>query len=448
MIKKIIFFLFSSFFIFSCSFDKMSGIWSGTDNEKRRLGEIQKDQQEKVNTVKLYSTENTYNKEVLYKGNIKLPKPIKNTFWENIGFNDQNLLTNFYLPDISNRFLKKKVGKNKFPILKTGSVPIVSDNLIFLSNDRGTIFSINRSGSINWKTNIYKKMYKNIYKNLSIAKFKNNIYVSDNIGFIYALSSISGKVIWIKNHGIPLKSKMKVFDNKIILINQDNRILCLNISDGTKVWDVRSVSSFIKSQKLLSTAISNKKKLYALTSSGDLIKINIINGRIEWALSTLASLKAFDTDFFSSSDIVIDKENLFLAAGKSFFSFNNISGVINWKKNYSTTLTPISVSDSLFLVTDNGYLLNINKSDGDVNWSINILKHLKRKKRDTLISGFILGSGKIYATTVNGYLIVTSVKTGEVVKAFKVADSILTRPIIVNGALYIQSSEPKIIGLN
>ena len=122
--------------------------------------------------------------------------------------------------------------------------------------------------------------------------------------------------------------------------------------------------------------------------------------------------------------------------------------LLTGKKNYSTTLTPISVSDSLFLVTDNGYLLNINKSDGDVNWSINILKHLKRKKRDTLISGFILGSGKIYATTVNGYLIVMSVKTGEVVKAFKVADSILTRPIIANGALYIQSSEPKIIGLN
>ena len=41
-----------------------------------------------------------------------------------------------------------------------------------------------------------------------------------------------------------------------------------------------------------------------------------------------------------------------------------------------------------------------------------------------------------------------SVTTGDVVKALKVADSILTRPIIVNGALYIQSSEPKIIGLN
>ena len=448
MIKKIILYLFSSFFILSCSFDKISGIWSGTENEKRRLGEIQQEQKERLNIVKLYSTENIYNKEVLYKGNIKLPKPIKNVSWESVGYNDQNLLNNFYLPDVNNRFLKRKIGKNKFPILKTSSSPIVSDNLIFLSDDRGTIFSVTRSGSINWKTNIYKKMYRNIYKNLSIAKSKNNIYVSDNIGFIYALSSISGKVIWIKNHGIPIKSKLKVIENKIIFINQDNRILCLKTSDGTKIWDVRSVSSFIKSQKLLSTAISKDKKLYALTSSGDLLKINIINGRIEWALSTLDSLKAFDTDFFSSSDIVIDKENLFFSAGASFFSFNSSSGFVNWKKNYSTTLTPISISDSIFLITDMGYLISINKSDGEVNWSTDILKYIKKKKRDTLISGFILGSGKIYATTANGYLIVMSVTTGDVVKAFKVADSILTRPIIVNGALYIQSSEPKIIGLN
>ena len=448
MSKKIILYLFSSFLIFSCSFDKLTGIWSGTENEKRRLGEIQKEQKETLNTVKLYSTENIYNKEVLYKKNIKLPKPIKNSSWDNAGHNNQNLLKNFYLPDVNNRFLKRKVGKNKFPILKTGSPPIVSNDLIYLSDDRGSIFSINRSGSVNWKNNIYQKMYKNIYKNLSIAKYKNNIYVSDNIGFIYALSSVSGKVIWVKNHGIPLKSKIKVLDNKIILINQDNRILCFKASDGTKMWDVRSVSSFIKSQKLLSTAISKENKLYALTSSGDLLKINFVNGRVEWVLSTLASLKAFDTDFFTSSDIVIDKENLYLSAGTSFFSFDLASGFINWKKNYSTTLTPISLLDNIFLITDNGYLININKSDGEVNWSTNILKYIKRKKRDTTISGFILGSDNIYATTANGYLIVMSVKTGNVVKAFKVADSILTRPIIVNGDLYILSSQPKLIGLN
>ena len=291
-------------------------------------------------------------------------------------------------------------------------------------------------------------MYKNIYKNLSITKYKNNIYVSDNIGFVYSLSSETGKILWIKNHGIPLKSKIKIFENKIILINQDNRILSFNIADGSILWDVRSVSSFIKSQKLLSVAISKSKKLYSLTSAGDLLKINVNNGKVEWLLNTLESLKAYNTDFFSSSDIVIDQGQLFLSAGPSFFSFDLETGFIKWKENYSSSLTPVIILDNIFLVTNNGYLLNINKDNGSIIWSINILSNLKRKKQNTLVTGFILGSGKIYATTENGYLIVLSASTGNFESTFKVADSILVPPIIVDGALYVLSNEPKIIGLN
>ena len=29
----------------------------------------------------------------------------------------------------------------------------------------------------------------------------------------------TGKILWIKNHGIPLKSKMKIFDDRIFLMN-------------------------------------------------------------------------------------------------------------------------------------------------------------------------------------------------------------------------------------
>ena len=80
--------------------------------------------------------------------------------------------------------------------------------------------------------------------------YKKNIYVSDNIGLIYSLDSTTGKLNWIKNHGVPLKSKIKVFENKIFLINQDNRILSFNVKNGSVIWDIRSISSFIKSQNL------------------------------------------------------------------------------------------------------------------------------------------------------------------------------------------------------
>ena len=143
---------------------------------------------------------------------------------------------------------------------------VLNDN-IFFADDTGTIFCINKRGKINWKKNIYKKIYKKIYKNLSFSIYKDKIYIADNIGFIYAISLENGKLIWIKNHGIPLKSNVKIFDKKIFLVNQDNRLLCLDIEKGSIIWDLRSVSSFIKSQSFLALATSKEGDVITLNSS-------------------------------------------------------------------------------------------------------------------------------------------------------------------------------------
>ena len=194
--------------------------------------------------------------------------------------NLQNFVGNIYLSGIGNNFLKKKIGKDKFSISLVMSSPLVfNDNIIF-ADDTGTIFSINQKGKINWKKNIYKKIYKKIYKNLSFSIYKDNIYIADNIGFIYAISTESGKLIWLKNYEVPLKSNVKIFDNKIFVINQDNRLLCLDTDKGSKIWDVRSISSFIKSQNFLALAVTKEGDLVTLNSSGDLLKVKASNGKI------------------------------------------------------------------------------------------------------------------------------------------------------------------------
>ena len=58
-------------------------------------------------------------------------------------------------------------------------------------------------------------MYKKIYKNLSYSIYKDKVFVADNVGFIYAINLVNGKIVWIKNHGVPLRSKIKIFENKI-----------------------------------------------------------------------------------------------------------------------------------------------------------------------------------------------------------------------------------------
>ena len=450
MIKKIkylILLLILTFFA-NCSFDKKTGIWSGSEKEKKRISKLEKEKSDILNVVKIYSYKNVYSKEISATENIILTKPKKNFSWKMSGLNLQNFVGNIYLPNIDNNFLNKKIGKNKFSKSRIIASPLTFKHNIVFADSTGTIFNINQKGKVRWKKNIYKKIYKRIYKNLALSIYKDKIYVADNIGFIYVISLESGKLIWIKNHGIPLKSNIKIFDDKIYLINQDNRLLCLDVEKGFKIWDIRSIKSFIKSQHFLALAISKEGDLVVLNSSGDLLKVKANNGEIHWFLNTTDSMFALDTDFFKSSDITIGDNDVIFATTSSIFSYNLNDGYRNWTENIGSRNTPIIDGNNVFLVSDNGYFVNLNRKSGKVIWSTNILKILKKRKQMTRITGFVMGSGKIYAVSLNGYLIVCSAVSGKVEYFRKIGDPITAAPIISNDSLYILTENYRIFGFN
>jgi len=445
--KNLIFFLIFILLV-NCSFDNKTGIWSGSKKEKRRISELEKEQKQTKVVDYIYSSKSVYSKEISLTKKISISNPRKNLSWKMSSLNQQNFLGNIYLSGIDNIFLKKKIGKNKFPMSKIISSPLVFENNIIFSDHNGTIFNINQNGEINWKKNIYKKIYKKVYKNLVFSIYQNNIYVADNIGFIYSIGLNNGKLVWIKNHGIPIKSNIKIYKNKIFLINQDNRILCFNTKNGSKIWDIRSVPSFIKLQNFLSSAISKQGDVIAINSSGDLLKVNANNGKIAWSLNTLESTLAHATDFFKSSEIVIIDDNIIFSSKSSIFSYNLNTGYTNWKQEVSSIGAPIIDGKNIFILTDNGYFVIIDKDTGIIISSTNILKILKKKKQETKITGFIMGSGKIYSVTSNGYLIVSSPVSGKVEYFKKIGDPVTSTPIINNGKLYILTKNSRIYGFD
>ena len=448
--KKIVFFLIISILLSNCSFDSKnrSGVWSGAEAERNRVVRLEKEQVEKNINKKIFTSKSRYIEEKFLNSIINLSKPKKNSSWKMSGLNHQNLLGNIYLPNATNRFLKKKVGKNKISISRITASPLMYNNNIFISDDKGTIFNLHKNGELNWKKNIYKKIYKKIYKNLTFSIYKNKLYVADNIGFVYAITIDTGKLIWIKNHGIPIKSKIKILNDKIFLMNQDNRLVSLNISDGSIVWDVRSVTSFIKSQKLLSIAISKNEDIIAITSSGDLINVDSANGNIKWSLNTLGSELADVTDFFKSSDIVIVEDSIILSTTSTMLSYSLFNGFNNWSSNISSVSTPIIDGKNIFFVTEDGFFIIMDLDTGKINSSVNILKIFKKKKKNRIIQGFIMGSGKIYSVTLDGYLIISSAVTGKTESFIKIGSPITSSPIINEGQMYIYTENSRLLGFN
>jgi outer membrane protein assembly factor BamB len=76
------------------------------------------------------------------------------------------------------------------------------------------------------------------------------------------------------------------------------------------------------------------------------------------------------------------------------------------------------------------------------------LKILKKKKQKTKVTGFIMGSDKIYSTTLNGFLIVSSATTGKTEHFKKIGAPNISPLVINNGKLYILTDESKILVLN
>ena len=446
--KKILIIILLCVLLNNCSFDNKTGLWDGEEEEREAISKIEEEQNQVINVRKIFSGEEIYSKEILLNQSIVLSEAKKNTEWKMSNLNNQNFLGNIYLSSVDNVFLKKKRGKNKFSQSKILASPLIYKNNIIYSDQKGTIFNINLDGKINWKKNIYKKIYNKIYKNLNFIVNKNIIYISDNIGFVYAISLDSGALIWIKNHGIPLRSNIKIFNNKIFLVNQDNRFLCLNIKDGSLLWNFRSISSFIKFQNLLSLAISDQGNVVGINSSGEIFNIDSNNGRIIWSKTLFASGYENTTNFIKFSEIVIDNVDIVLSVGSSTFSINLKNGFTNWQQQVSSIAAPILVKKNIFLITDNGYFVVINKDSGKIISSTNILKILKKRRQKTKISGFIMGSEKFYAVTLNGYLIVSSAITGKVEYFKKIGDPITTSPIINNGKLYILTKNSRIFGFN
>ena len=115
--NNLVFFLIFILLV-SCSFDSKTGIWSGSKEEKRRISELEKEQGQTIDIDQIYSSENIYSEEKALVKKISLSKPKKNLSWKMSGSNYQNFLGNIYLSSVDNKFLKKKIGKNKLSLSK------------------------------------------------------------------------------------------------------------------------------------------------------------------------------------------------------------------------------------------------------------------------------------------------------------------------------------------
>ena len=421
--NRIIILIIALFFLNHCSLSENSRIWK--DKEK-----------------KLESQKNI--KKVFLED-----KKIETEFNQELKLDLSSIIPNNKISDNKNNYgsqkydgLTIKSGNYKFSkfadVNQLNFKPIfLNDGLIFFDN-KGSIIRFNNNQKVLWKTNHYSKSEKKLRPKLNFVLDGENLLVFDSIAKYYSIDINTGELNWSMNNIYPFNSDIKKHKNKIFVIDYKNTLRCFKVNDGSECWNFKTEESFTISNSKFSLIIINDMVIFS-NSIGDITAIDIKTGLITWQLPTQSSSIINETYNFKISKLFSDGNSIIFSNNKNeFHSIDVKTGTINWINEINSNITPIITGNLIFTVSNEGYLIVIEKNKGNIIRVTDLFKYYKLKERKKIKPvGFAIGNTNLYLTNTDGKMIVVDLNLGVVKRVEKVSGDFISRPFIVNDNIFV-----------
>ena len=421
--NRIIILIIALIFLNQCSFNENSRIWKDKENKL----EAQKNIKKVFLEDKKITTE--FNQEL--KLDLSIIK-----FNNKITDNENNYGSQNY------EGLIDKIGNYKFSkfedINQLNFKPIFLDDGLIFFDKKGSIIRYNDKSKVLWKKNHYSKSEKKLRPKLDFVQDGENLLITDSIAKYYSVNINSGELNWSKNNIYPFNSDIKKHKNKIFVIDYKNTLRCYNISDGNECWSLKTEDSFTISNSKFSLIVINDKVIFS-NSIGDITAVDIETGVIIWQLPTQSSSIINETYNFKISKLVSDGNSIIFSNNKNeFHSIDVKTGTINWINEINSNITPIITENLIFTVSNEGYLIVIEKNKGNIIRVTDLFKYYKLKERKKIKPvGFVIGNTNLYLTNTDGKMIVVDLSLGDIKKIEKISGDFISRPFIFNQNLFV-----------
>lgn len=421
--NKVFVLILIPFFLYSCSLNSNSKIWNKEQNKLEKSKDFKKiDFEEKKEVTELNPS-------------------IKINF-SNIELNENSLNDQNNFGSLKYLGMLEKVGSFKFSKFKDinnlNFKPLFLENGLVFFDKKGSIIRYDENSKIIWKKNYYSKSEKKLSPKLSFYKEEKNIYIIDTIGKIYSIDILNGDLNWKNNNNYPFNSEIKISQEKLFAVDYNNILRCFNKKDGSQCWKYQTETSLTLSNTKYSIILYKNNVIFS-NSLGDVTSIDISSGTVNWQIPTQSNLILNQSYNFKNSRLVGDDNSIYFSNNQNqFYSIDIKNGFINWMNQINSSLTPILIQDTIFTISDEGYLYTLQKKEGNIiriNDIYEIYKPKERKKIKPI--GFKIGNKKLYLTNNDGKILVVDLSTGKVVKTQKVSRETISKPFINNENLYI-----------
>tara|TARA_B110000967_G_C18857205_1_gene547933 strand:- start:889 stop:1971 length:1083 start_codon:yes stop_codon:yes gene_type:complete len=348
----------------------------------------------------------------------------------------------------SNQILFKSKRISKY---KINDLLLFEKNNLITSDQKGNIiiYSISDKKVIS-KFNFYKKKFKKIEKKLNLILENNIIYVSDNLGYLYAYNYKENTINWAKNYKIPFRSNLKISKNKLFAANINNNLIILNKKNGDVLKSIPTEENLVQN-KFINNLSQTKNLTFFLNTYGSLYAIENDKMNINWFMNLNRALDLNPSNLFYSNQIVSNNNVVVVTANQFTYVIDIKTGSIIYKINLTSSIKPLITEKYLFLVSGKSLLISFDLKTGKIIYSYNInqkiAEFLNSEEKEVQFKNMFMANNKILIFLKNSFILKFNIN-GVLEEVQKLPSKINTSPIFIDGSFLFLDFKKKLSIIN
>ena len=361
---------------------------------------------------------------------IVLPPARANDGWSQPGGQPNNAPGNLALANVVRQTWTADAGSGSSSSGKLTASPIVYDGRVYTLDAaaRVTAFALTGGSSI-WRSDVTPEKEKS-EKGYGggIAADNGRIYAATGFGTVVALDAVSGKKLWEKSLGVPIRSSPTAAAERVFVSTTEGRFVCLNGADGTEVWSFRGLPEKTSIISNPSPAVDGDIVVVPYPS-GEIVALRASNGQQVWQESLARTRSASAIASMSDAARPAMDSGVVYAVGHGgrMIATQQKTGERLWSINVPGTQTT-------------GQLLAITRREGKIQWTTKL-------PGSSTWSGPTLAGGLLWVASNKGQLVAVEATTGKVVSTQDLGGPVYIAPVVAQGRMFILTDKAKLIAL-
>jgi outer membrane protein assembly factor BamB len=373
---------------------------------------------------------------------VVLPPPRLNESWSQPGGVPSNAPGHLALPSALRSAWSVGVGTGSSFYGKVTASPIVYDGKVYTLDAAGVVHAVNASGgSVVWRaTTVPPNEADSEGFGGGLAADSGRLYAATGFGTVVAFEARSGKKLWEKSVGAPLRVSPTASAERIVVVTKQGRVVCLSGSDGTELWAFTGMRENASILVNTSPAVDGDTVIVPYPT-GDLVALRTSSGQPMWQETLARTRSASSLSALSDAARPTLHGGVVYAVGHAgrMVATSQQTGERIWSLTVASIQQPWVAGDSVFVVDTGGQLIAITRNDGKIRWAT--------KLPAGTWSGPVLAGHRLWLTSSKGQLVGVDPINGKIASTQDLGTPVFIAPVVAGNRMFVLTDNARLLAL-